>query len=198
MISQTADVTVYLFENGERVETAVSDRRILQSVRMFLGDPDAPLPPIRRQDGCKPRFERSPGTADDGITARVQFSVSHSGRYWACAVCTQAVGLDVQKIESRMRNDIASRFFHPDEADYTAKMGVEAFFDVWTAKESYVKYTGEGIGGRFSRFSVVADGRLRACVGGTELRFLALDPAYRMCLCAKKIGAVRMIFLKDR
>ena len=94
----------------------------------------------------------------------IHFSVSHSGSYWVCAVSDQPVGLDLQfrsrkggTGNGRHSDRIAERFFHPDENMYIQNAG--DFYDVWAAKESYVKYTGRGIGEGFERFAV-ADGEM--------------------------------------
>ena len=49
---------------------------------------------------------------------------------------------------------ITRRFFHPREQAWLTQYP-EAFFSLWTAKESVVKWSGKGIGEDFSRFSVI-------------------------------------------
>ena len=43
------------------------------------------------------------------------------------------------------REQIAGRYFTPDEQEYATAMGEAGFFQIWTRKEAYVKFTGEGI-----------------------------------------------------
>lgn len=183
------EIHLYVFGGGENILSAVSDRRILQSVGAFSGCPPEQLPGVLRPEGRKPRFERPVYRNGEPVG----FSVSHSGAYWVCAVSEQELGVDLQKTACKLHNDIAARFFHPDEAAYAAG-GTEAFFEVWTAKESYVKFTGEGIGGRFSQFSVVDGGALRHELDGVRLKPVELDAGYRLCVCAREIGGLKIIF----
>lgn len=117
-------------------------------------------------------------------------SISHTPGYWACAVSHAPVGLDVEKIRPRPYGAIARRFFHPKEAEYAAG-GPEAFFSVWTAKESYVKLLGRGIDAEFSSFSVVDEGALLERLGEIEFRQIPLEVGYCMSLCGTELGEVR-------
>jgi len=72
------------------------------------------------------------------------------------------VGVDCE--DTRARKDrkpdfenVARRFFTADEQEYIAygEPGAEErFFEVWTAKEAYMKYTGNGFSEGFQSFSV--------------------------------------------
>lgn len=111
------------------------------------------------------------------------FSISHSGEYWACAVGAAPVGLDIQLRQPCNYRDIASRFFTTEEQDYLRPRGAEAFFDLWAAKESYIKRRGADM--RMLRsFSVVRDGALICPDEGAQLRLFRCLPGYSMCLCA--------------
>ncbi len=111
------------------------------------------------------------------------FSVSHSGRLWAVALGGAPVGLDVQHPRKVEAKRIARRFFTPHEYAYLEAEGFDRFFELWTAKESYVKFTGRGIGG-FEGFSVIVG------LDDAEIRQLdRIEGAY-VCLCAQRIGEV--------
>ena len=69
--------------------------------------------------------------------------------------------------------------------------GPEAFFSVWTAKESYVKLLGRGIDAEFSSFSVVDEGALLERLGEIEFRQIPLEVGYCMSLCGTELGEVR-------
>ena len=152
--------------------------------------PHGPLPTVKRPEGSKPRFERDIG---------IHFSVSHSGDYWVCAVSRREVGLDIQFRGAEYRREIAKRFFHPEEYEYLESNDYRDFFTIWTAKESYVKFNGRGIGG-LSDFSVVSSftggetaGRIRGEISGIRIRFFSFDPDYCMCLCAADTRDVDLI-----
>lgn len=108
---------------------------------------------------AKPRIIRLPGgkpvlAGDTGIF----FSVSHTGKVFACAVSDEEIGLDIQEARrrdaSRTRR-LARRYFTEDEIAYleggfgnsgrTEEELTDRFYRLWTRKEAYAKYTGEGL-----------------------------------------------------
>ncbi len=92
-------------------------------------------PIILRTERGKPYFKEVP----------VEFSVSHTGRLWVCLIDRDPVGVDIQYMRKCRREPIAGRYFTPDEQEYATAMGEAGFFQIWTRKEAYVKFTGEGI-----------------------------------------------------
>ena len=139
----------------------------------------------------------------------VCFSISHSGACWCCAFAAFPVGLDIQlrgfgrkdrmpeeQERLRLRTErIADRFFHPGERAWLREGG--DFFSVWTAKESYVKYTGEGMGREFGSFAVADENGMLPFVRSdgprAALLLLPAPPSYSLCLCAERIGETEII-----
>jgi len=78
----------------------------------------------------------------------IQFSLSHSGNWAVCALSSEAVGVDIEQRQTG-RRDIASRFFHREEIRYLNSLRPfsreDAFYSLWTLKESFVKTTGRGL-----------------------------------------------------
>ena len=173
-----------------------------------LGDPDVDIWEINRTDRGKPYFPNQP---------ELYFSISHSGDYWACAMADRPIGLDLQEHVS-CRNEtaedaaarylrMAKRFFHPGEAEYVKQDSYQRFFQVWAARESYVKYTGQVIDDHFSEFCVLSeDTDLREMEektvngGGSVTAWHALDAwfqkmefrkGYTSCVCTG--NAVSMV-----
>jgi 4'-phosphopantetheinyl transferase len=73
------------------------------------------------------------------------------------------VGVDVERIRMDSgKENIARRYFTPEEQEYLFSAGeaekAERFFEIWTAKESYLKYLGTGLRRSLNSFSVVPDG----------------------------------------
>ena len=90
-----------------------------------------PLTPVVSLLAGKPVFS-------DGM--KPWFSLSHSGRYVLCAVSSEPVGADVQKM--RKVNLSIARRFHPREQAWFAEQkegGAEELFRLWTRKEAWVK-----------------------------------------------------------
>ena len=126
----------------------------------------------------------------------IQFSVTHSGAFWACAVADIPVGLDLQQIQPAQGQKIAHRFFHPQEAAYLDARP-EEFFPVWSAKESFVKWSGQGIDEGFSRFSVTDGAALRPPEAGLAFQFLSAPEGYVLCLCCAEGAEVVRLPLPD-
>ena len=93
-----------------------------------------------------------------GVGSGMYVSISHSHGLCAAAVSDSEIGVDIEYIDpsrsvERLKR-LAERFFSQDELAYIkaeADAGdavlPERFFEVWCAKESYVKYTGAGLSG---------------------------------------------------
>lgn len=84
------------------------------------------------------------------------FSISHSGGCIAFAENTEPVGIDTEEIKDAKIN-IAKKYFTNEEYEYIKKSqnSDEAFFEIWTKKEAYVKMTGEGMSCGFDTFSTL-------------------------------------------
>lgn len=128
----------------------------------------------------------------------LECSVTHSGSWWLCACGDAPLGLDLQLHRAQADPEkLSRRFFHPREDGWLAQVGYERFFDVWCAKESWVKYTGRGFHQDPATFSVVdAQGRFPA-MDGVEFRLLPFGPGYSLCLCAPTLDEVRFCDLPD-
>ena len=90
------------------------------------------------------------------------FNLSHSGSWVVIAYGESPVGVDVERIRMEAgKENIARRHFTPEEQEYLFSAGEEngeRFFEIWTAKESYLKYLGTGLRRSLNSFSVVPDG----------------------------------------
>ena len=79
---------------------------------------------------------------------QLQFNISHAGRYVACTIDEHPVGIDVELIKP-IDFEIAERFFSDDESAYIFTQPEEkrllCFYQIWTMKESYIKYDGKGL-----------------------------------------------------
>ncbi|MDD6236038.1 MAG: 4'-phosphopantetheinyl transferase superfamily protein [Clostridiales bacterium] len=161
-----------------------ADETILSLGRQFADQYGFCIPDkIVRPANAKPCFAGS----------EIFFSVSHSGSYWTCAVSNAQLGIDLQRYQTCRMEWIAKRFFHPNEAAWIKDRGQEAFFLVWTAKESYVKFTGEGITDDFAAFSVVDDkGNMNVC-NHAVLQHIPFQENYALCICTPEKADVKII-----
>lgn len=164
---------------------------------------------IARTDRGKPYFSNCP---------QLHVSPSHSGDYFVCAVAGFPVGADIQ-IHTGLRDEtaeekkarlqrIAKRYFTPAEAEFVREDTCERFFALWTARESYVKYTGTGIDGSFQNDCVLPDDtqQMMALDGssagwnalGVAFRKIRLAEPYTVCVCANKDFALDVVWLTEK
>lgn len=76
----------------------------------------------------------------------VHFNVSHAGDYVAAVVADSSVGIDIEKKRSLRPGVIRKCCTEPERRWLEGQEDREAaFLRLWTAKESYVKWSGEGL-----------------------------------------------------
>lgn len=114
------------------------------------------------------------------------YNISHSGRWVVIAYGTTPVGIDVEKFRTNVKkNVIASRSFTDAEQAYLScgdeVLRTKRFFQIWTAKESYLKYLGTGLHRSLSSFSVLPD------PPEPDLHFHSIPlPDHYMTLCSQE------------
>ena len=106
------------------------------------------------------------------------YNISHSGRYVAMAWGDSEVGVDVQQEGNAKVEALARRYFAADEQAYV-RADPRRFYEVWTKKESYVKYTGQGLGQDLSAFSTLTP------EGGIHYFHRILEGGYHLSLCTR-------------
>jgi 4'-phosphopantetheinyl transferase len=75
----------------------------------------------------------------------IYFSISHSGGYAVLVTAGREVGADIEKI-APYSDSVAARCFTPAEYEWLREQGSdEAFYHIWTAKESILKASGTGL-----------------------------------------------------
>jgi len=101
-----------------------------------------------------------PYLTDDCNPLNLQFNLSHSENMAIVGIsCDRPIGVDLEKLRP-MENSLqlAKRFFCPSEyALLTQAIPEERdklFFQFWTAKEAYLKATGEGISGGLNQVEI--------------------------------------------
>ncbi|SHI99269.1 4'-phosphopantetheinyl transferase [Clostridium cavendishii DSM 21758] len=87
------------------------------------------------------------------------FNISHSGNYVAIAINNQEVGIDIEEIKDIEYFDIAKNFFTNEEFNYISipnkKKSLERFYEIWTLKESYIKFKGQGLSIPLDSFRII-------------------------------------------
>lgn len=121
----------------------------------FLAGSQAGVPPdslvLAAAEGGKPYLVGHPD---------LQVNLSHSGTLVAVALTRSGpVGVDVERISpERATLEIARRFFAPAEEEALIALPperrIDAFFEIWTRKEAFIKATGEGVARGLDTFAV--------------------------------------------
>lgn len=134
-------------------------------------------------------WEGKPHFADPAIPVR--FNLSHtvdkaSGRFAAAVFLsdTVEVGVDVEFVHPmHNRGALMRRLFSAAEQEYVLSSdGESAFFELWCAKEAYLKWTGEGFSRPMSSVHVDVRGRTASSDAGTcDLRWFCTEDTV---LCA--------------
>ena len=90
----------------------------------------------------------------------LNFNISHSKNFVICSVSENPVGCDIEKVRS-IKSGFEKRFFTQNEVSYLDKFTDEAklkqFFRLWTMKESYMKFTGDGMKLALNRFEFIIE-----------------------------------------
>jgi len=133
-------------DKSSRVRSLATGELLYQAVCRYLGARSKENIPDKGrmfqtavQPGGKPCFTDYP---------QVHFNLSHSGDYVCCAIGSEAVGVDIQK-HVQIKEGLAKRFFTEEENRLLGSLETmareELFFRMWSIKESYIKFTGQGM-----------------------------------------------------
>ena len=122
------------------------------------------------------------------------FNISHSGDWILCGVSDFPVGLDVEG-GADGHLEIADRFFSKEEYSYIKSQGlmeqINAFYKIWTLKESYIKCVGKGLSIPLDSFQFeFIDNSIKMYREGildTDYIFYSkkIDEKYHIALCTK-------------
>lgn len=85
------------------------------------------------------------------------FNISHSAEWVVMAFSDEELGIDIEKIKP-INYHLAKRFFSGEENvrlnEFEEPRKLHYFFDLWTLKESYLKYLGKGLTKSLRTFTI--------------------------------------------
>ena len=147
-----ADLSGYADSSAACKKKAVSETArnfVTAHVSEVTGIPSSEIKYLYNSHG-KPHIEGDP----------LYFNVSHCGSVIAAAFCTEEIGVDIEFVRE-FSDAVVRRCFTDDEKSYMngaadVEQSRERFFEIWTAKEAFLKLYGGGISGGFD-FSTAAD-----------------------------------------
>lgn len=168
-------VTIYSAPFSE--DSRTSHALLYLAARQYSGLTDSELGALEHTAFGKPSFSGAP---------HIHFSITHSGSWWLCGFSDAPLGLDLQIHHSHTPpSRLSQRFFHPREDAFLATDNYARFFDLWCAKESWVKYTGHGFFDDPGSFSVVSETGDFPAIDGVVLQPLPFMDGYSLCLCSE-------------
>ena len=120
----------------------------------------------------------------------IHFNISHAGDYIACAISNEPVGIDVEVIRVPDFR-IAQRFYSPDEMEYVMEDKCKyRFYEIWTKKESRIKWEGKGLYKSLASFSVL-------CKEQKEISYNEVlqnnDIACHICSTKQKLPSIKLM-----
>ena len=157
----------------DNVRCVVADALVRYAVNKSLGISEFT---VTQDDGGKPYIQGQTG---------FHFNLSHSGQLVVIAYGDRPVGIDVQQVKTdTIKIKKICRLFASDEATYILEaenqLQIHRFFQIWTGKESYLKYLGTGLRKALNSFSVLTD----ATHPGVRF-YTSFHDDYCMTLCAQ-------------
>lgn len=174
-------ISLYILD----INTFNSDELIKKCIRDFCNMPLEDLYILRNQN-------KKPVAINAN---NVYFSVSHSKNIWGCAISNCEIGLDIQYNEKKFNKNISKRFFNNQEYLYLENNNYIDFYDVWSAKESYSKYTGNGLfGGLFSDFSVIEKSKFKKQVNDAFIIKLDVLKKYSTFISSPIKSEIKIIY----
>ena len=178
---------VTIFRHPYLEDAPPSHHLLRQAAMRCSGLSDAALGAVERQTYGKPFFPNQPD---------LHFSITHSGDWWLCGFSRSPLGLDLQIHHSHVPpSKLSQRFFHPNEDAFLSIGNYARFYDLWCAKESWVKYTGTGFYTPPESFSVVSSSGKFPSLEGVSFRLMDFEPGYSLCLCTQQNTSWRLLEL---
>lgn len=120
------------------------------------------------------------------------YNISHSGNWVVCAVSNKQVGIDIEEMKP-IDIDIAKRFFSDSEYKdliLNHKDQISYFYDLWTLKESYIKYRGKGLSIHLDSFNftitkgdIILTPRLNYPLYFKQVEF---QSGYKLSICSEE------------
>lgn len=129
---------------------------------------------------------------------KIDFNLSHSGKYAVLAVGDKSVGIDVE-CAKKDRIAVAKRFFCEEEYEEILNtpepMRDSLFLEYWTMKEAYVKRTGKGLYTPLDSFKINREKEGISSVNQEEVYFATffLEESYCVSVCSEKKEELRRI-----
>ena len=125
--------------------------------------------------------------------AALQFSLSYTHRAYIIALSDDEIGADIERLRAA-KPHVASRCFTDAENSYLYQdmtLFDKRFYELWTQKEAYLKYTGEGFHCSPKSVDVLAQ-PIYECL------YTLTDDEVIISLCGRNIHPVSVYKVSDK
>jgi 4'-phosphopantetheinyl transferase len=136
----------------------------------------------------------------------IEFNLSHTRGFVACAISSVRVGLDVERIHPETKFiEIAEHFFHVQETSalkiLSPHEGAVRFIELWTLKEALLKGLGVGISEQLQRTLVAIKDSGPICIqapagakpDGWKFAVLAPEKNLRLAIAVESVNSPRIL-----
>lgn len=137
--------------------------------------------------------------------ADFHYNISHSGKWIVCATSSAPVGIDIERI-APVDMEVAENSFSKNEREQlfllTGPEQLSFFYELWTIKESYLKWNGSGLSQLLDSFSVVIDEKGLVAIESepglrqsVHIKQYEIAEEYKMAVCASNHGFGEVAFI---
>lgn len=133
---------------------------------------------------------------------QIYFNLSHSGSLCVCVLSEQEVGVDVEQVRE-LKTDLSKKVFSDDEhltwSEMSEQEKTDYFYRIWTLKESYTKYTGEGLRQPFTEitFSFKENSIICNCNKALFFRQYETKKNYHLSVCSENPNMPEQLIFLD-
>jgi 4'-phosphopantetheinyl transferase len=114
----------------------------------------------------------------------IHFNISHSGNMAMCALHERPVGADIELVKP-YRRGLEQKIMSESERQvyYRCTDKTKVLYQIWTLKESYLKYTGRGLGA-LREITIIPGEVINSNVPGCRFALIDSIPGYQSAVCA--------------
>lgn len=123
--------------------------------------------------------------------SKLYFNLSHSQNLVICVISKKQVGVDVEFIKEYTVSEKLKSFFSNLEWKYIQSFENKAhpFYELWTLKESYLKYLGVGLKKSLKSFEIVLNNKAHSVIEKGKimpifLQSFEFESLYRVSICS--------------
>lgn len=124
--------------------------------------------------------------------SQIYFNISHSNDYVICGIDDNEIGIDIEKnldMDLSISELVLSNYEREKLLELDKYEQKKYFYMIWTLKESFLKYTGEGLNDELRRLSFDCSEEIKLhfendlSVSNLNFSEIQIDPEYKCHVC---------------